>query len=186
MGTRLDTDERRQQLLDLGLELFDRHSYESLSIETIASEAGISKGLLYHYFPGKRAFYVAVVESAASMLLERAAAASEEADQLPDTTPLERMVAGVDAYLDFAETYADSFRFVLRAKDEEVQPILQSVRRHFIDRLLEEGGNPLGAVGLIAFAEGVTLEWLDAPEAWKREDILALIVRVAAPALAPT
>ena len=183
MGTRLDTDERRQQLLDLGLELFDRHSYESLSIEAIASEAGISKGLLYHYFPGKRAFYVAVVESAAAMLLERAAAASEAADQLPDATPLERMVAGVDAYLDFAETYADSF--VLRAKDEEVQPILQSVRRHFIDRHLEEGGNPLGAVGLIAFAEAVSLEWLDAPEAQKREDILALIVRVAAPALMP-
>ncbi|MFK8003197.1 MAG: TetR/AcrR family transcriptional regulator [Polyangiales bacterium] len=185
MGTRLDTDERRQQLLKLGLELFDRHSYESLSIEAIASEAGISKGLLYHYFPGKRAFYVAVVESAASMLLERAAAASEQAEQLPNATPLELLVAGIDAYLDFAETYAFSFRFVLRAKDEEVQPILQSVRRHFVDQLLQDGGNPLGAVGLIAFAEAVTLDWLDAPEAWKREDILALIVRVAVPALMP-
>ena len=183
MATRLDTDERRQQLLELGLELFDRHSYESLSIETIAGEAGISKGLLYHYFPGKRAFYVAVVESAANVLL---AAASEPAASMPNAAPLERMLAGVNAYLDFAESHAFSFRFVLRAKDDEVQPILQNVRRHFIEGLVESGGTPLGAVGLIAFAEAVTLEWLDAPEAWKREDILALIVRVAAPALAPS
>ena len=182
MATRLDTDERRTQLLALGLELFDRHSYESLSIEAIASEAGISKGLLYHYFPGKRAFYVAVVESAANVLLT---AASEQTDNMPDATPHERLLAGAGAYLDFAESHAFSFRFVLRAKDEEVQPILQNVRRHFIDRLIEEGGNPIGAVGLIAFAEAITLEWLDAPGERKREDILGLIVRVAAPALMP-
>lgn len=186
MATRLDTDERKQQLLELGLELFDRHSYESLSIEAIAKEAGISKGLLYHYFPGKRAFYVAVVESAANMLLQQATAAGEQADKRPNATPLESMVAGVDAYLDFAESHAFSFRFVLRnAADQEMQPILHNVRRHFIDQLLEEGGNPLGAVGLIAFAEAVTLEWLDAPELRKREEVLALIVQVAVPALTP-
>ena len=181
MVIRLDTDERRTQLLALGIKLFDQHSYESLSIEAIASEAGISKGLLYHYFPGKRAFYVAVVERAANVLL---AAATQQVYNMPDATPHERMLAGVGAYLDFAESHAFSFRFVLRAKDDEVQPIVQHVRRHFIDSLIEEGGNPLGAVGLIAFAEAITLEWLDAPGEREREDILDLIVRVAVAALA--
>ena len=186
MASRLDTDERRQQLLALGLELFNQHSYESLSIEVIAREAGISKGLLYHYFPGKRAFYVAVVESAAQLLLEQAYAGIERARLQPDSTPLERITAGVDAYLSFAETHAFSFRFVLRnAKDDEVQPILQRVRKQFSDELLQEGGNPLGAVGLVAFAEFITLEWLDAPELHKRADVLRLIVRVAITALMP-
>ena len=59
--TRLQVDIRRQQLLELGLELFAHQTYDGLSIDEIAKRAGVSKGLLYHYFPSKRAFYVAAV-----------------------------------------------------------------------------------------------------------------------------
>ena len=55
--TRLDVDERRRRLLELGAELFSRHGYEELSMARIAREAGISKALLYHYFPSKQAYF---------------------------------------------------------------------------------------------------------------------------------
>ena len=59
---RLDVDERRRRLLELGADLFTRHSYAELSMAAIAREAGISKALLYHYFPSKQAFFVATLE----------------------------------------------------------------------------------------------------------------------------
>src|SRR5262249_47381912 len=61
---RLDVDARRAQLVDLGLTEFGTRTYDEVSIDRIAQMAGISKGLLYHYFPTKRAFYVACVREA--------------------------------------------------------------------------------------------------------------------------
>ena len=69
--TRLDVDERRRQLLDLGAELFTRHAYDELSMAKIAREAGISKALLYHYFPSKQAYFAATLEQAAAELAAR-------------------------------------------------------------------------------------------------------------------
>src|SRR4051812_45882941 len=66
---RLDVDERRAQLLSLGLERFSERSYDEVSIDDLARAAGISKGLLYHYFPTKRDFYIAALAQAAEQLL---------------------------------------------------------------------------------------------------------------------
>ena len=66
---RFSVDERRAQLLELGLRLFGDRSYDDVSIDDIAREAGVSKGLLYHYFGSKRVFYAACVEHAAASLL---------------------------------------------------------------------------------------------------------------------
>ena len=58
---RLDVDERRRQLLERGAELFTSHRYDELSMSRIAAEVGISKSLLYHYFPSKQAFFEATL-----------------------------------------------------------------------------------------------------------------------------
>src|SRR6266480_4589396 len=59
--TRLDIDVRRQQLVEIGSELFAKRPYDEVWVEEIAAAAGVSRGLLYHYFPTKRDFFVAVV-----------------------------------------------------------------------------------------------------------------------------
>src|SRR3979490_1877901 len=66
MGTpgRFSVEERARSLLELGLELFSSRPYDDISIEEIARTAGMSKGLLYHYFPSKRDFYVACLRAA--------------------------------------------------------------------------------------------------------------------------
>ena len=66
--TRLKVDDRRRQLLELGAGLFARHAYDELSMAAIAREAGISKGLLYHYFPSKSDYFQATVAAAAEEL----------------------------------------------------------------------------------------------------------------------
>jgi AcrR family transcriptional regulator len=69
--TRLEVEQRRAQLLTLGQELFSSSTYDELSIDDIARAAGISKGLLYHYFPSKRDYYVATIRVAAGELLHQ-------------------------------------------------------------------------------------------------------------------
>src|ERR671932_127072 len=69
--TRLDVDERRRRLLALGADLFTQHAYDELSMARIAKHAGISKALLYHYFPSKEAYFVATLEEKAAELQER-------------------------------------------------------------------------------------------------------------------
>ena len=70
--TRLDVDERRRRLLELGRQLFATHSYGELSMADIARAAGISKALLYHYFPSKQEYFQATLATAAIHHLVRA------------------------------------------------------------------------------------------------------------------
>src|ERR1700712_3807773 len=65
---RMSPDSRREQLIELGVRLLATRSLDDLSIETLADEAGISRGLLYHYFGGKQEFHTAVVRRAADDL----------------------------------------------------------------------------------------------------------------------
>jgi AcrR family transcriptional regulator len=88
---RLDVDERRAQLLEVGTELFSKHSFEELSMARIAREAGISKALLYHYFPSKEEFFKAAVAEAAAELAMRTA----PDESLP---PLEQVRASTRAF----------------------------------------------------------------------------------------
>ncbi|MCA1690460.1 MAG: TetR/AcrR family transcriptional regulator, partial [Actinobacteria bacterium] len=57
--TRLQIDERRRQLLDAGAALFAERAYEEISMREIAGAAGVSKALLYHYFPSKTDLFTA-------------------------------------------------------------------------------------------------------------------------------
>src|SRR5215218_10726736 len=96
---RLHSDERREQLVARATELFATHGYEELSMAKIAREAGISKALLYHYFPSKSEYFRATVSAEAERL-----AALTEPD--PDLPPLEALTASLDAYLGWIEENA--------------------------------------------------------------------------------
>ena len=86
---------------------FARHAYDELSIDDIAQAAGISKGLLYHYFSSKREFYAATVRSAAELLLLRTDP-GEGADP-------EALLVALDAYLSFAEEHASAYVALMRS-----------------------------------------------------------------------
>ena len=70
---RLSTEERREQLLAVGARLFSESPYDDVWIEQVAEIAGVSRGLLYHYFPTKRDFFAAVVERESERMLRMTA-----------------------------------------------------------------------------------------------------------------
>ena len=71
--SRLDPAQRREQILDAASVLFAERAYDEVSIEDIAGAAGVTRGLVHHYFGGRNDVYIA--------LLERLGAQREE--QLP-------------------------------------------------------------------------------------------------------
>jgi len=168
---RLGVDERRAQLLALGLELFADRAYDEVSIDDIASAAGVSKGLLYHYFGGKRAFYVACVEAAADELFERT-----EADlTLPE--PM-RVMSGIEAYFDYAEENRTAYVALMRSgigNDPEVADVVERTRMRIVHRALEGMGldepRPVFRAAIRAWigsVEAGCLDWLlhgDVPRA---------------------
>ena len=185
---RLQVDERRSQLLELGLQLFAEHSYDELGIDDIARAAGISKGLLYHYFPSKRDYYVEVVRRAAGLLLERTEVAAVDVSA-------ESLHHGLDAYLDFVEQHARSYVALVRGgvgSDPEVVQLLEDTRRTIAERILsklssDEPSALLRAAlrGWIGMVEAASLDWLerrDLPRAQLRELLAQMLLAALAAA----
>src|SRR5574338_593948 len=67
---RLSPEDRRAELLALGAEVFGKRPYDEVRIDEIAERAGVSRALMYHYFPDKRAFFAAVVRAEGERLFE--------------------------------------------------------------------------------------------------------------------
>jgi AcrR family transcriptional regulator len=162
--TRLEVDERRRRLLALGAELFARHSYHELSMSRIAREAGISKALLYHYFPSKQAYFAATLEQAATEL-------AEVTQPDPALPPIEQIARSLDAYLQWVERHADAYAKLIRSVGAvpEVRELVERVRDATADRILA-GIAPAGPAapalraavrGWLWFMDGAVLDWLD-------------------------
>ena len=132
--TRLSPQERRNQLLDLGVRLFSTRSLDQLSIDLLAEEAGISRGLLYHYFGNKHDFHEAVVRRAADDLIAQTAPPAEG-------DPLERLLASVTAYVDYVlANYQGYVSLVRAAVGRQRDPARRSTRRHA--RCCPNGSSP--------------------------------------------
>jgi AcrR family transcriptional regulator len=128
----LSQDARRTQLLELGLSLFGARSYEDISIEELAQQAGISKGLMYHYFGSKRAFYTEVVRLAATRLLE-----TVEPD--PGLSGPDNIRRGLTAYFAFVEEHAEPYLALMHGglgMDDLVHNILEESRQSIVSHIL--------------------------------------------------
>jgi AcrR family transcriptional regulator len=162
--TRLDVDERRRQLLELGADLFTRFAYDELSMSRIAREAGISKALLYHYFPSKEAYFAATLEKAAAELEERT-----RPD--PSLEPIEQLSGSLDAYLGWVEEYEDSYSKMIQSAGAvpEVRMMLDRVRGDTAQRIVDgiSGDKPATPVlrtavtGWLWFMDGAILDWVE-------------------------
>ena len=161
---RLDVDERRRRLLEQGAELFSRHAYADLSMAAIAREAGISKALLYHYFPSKQAFFVATLEQQAAELAARV----DDVD--PALPPPAQLAAALDAFLGWVEEHAEGYGKLLvgAATHPEVRELVEGVRQQTAERILAgiapDPAPPAvrAAVhGWLWFMDGVLADWLE-------------------------
>jgi AcrR family transcriptional regulator len=186
---RLAPDERRSQLLDLGVRLLATRSLDELSIDLLAEEAGISRGLLYHYFGNKHAFHEAVVRRAADDLIAQTAPPTEG-------EPLERLLISVTAYVDYVVANHAGYLSLIKGAaggNDSLREIYEEARAALTDRIFREdargeilpdtAGTRLIVRGWAAMTEELVLTWVLDPDGVTREQLLKVIA-TSLPALA--
>ncbi|MBF6337224.1 TetR/AcrR family transcriptional regulator [Nocardia abscessus] len=179
--TRLSPDERREQLITLGAKMLGERSIEDISVSEIAAQAGISRGLLFHYFPTKQDFQLAIVRHANAELLERVA---------PDRSLglFEMLRDSIERYIGYVTENRTSYLALLRGPTSvspELAPLVDQTRDAIIGIILAETPVPvsesdhprlmLAMRGWIAFVEESTLTWLRT-EPVSREQLVELLV----------
>jgi AcrR family transcriptional regulator len=183
---RLAADARRAQLIALGVEMLTSRTLDELSVEDIAAQAGISRGLLFHYFASKQEFHLEVARAAAQELLRRTAPD-------PALPPVAALRAGLEAFADYVAENPDNYKSLVRGAasgDTDMRAIFDDTRAVLARRIVDIVGGlgfPLGlraelAVhGWVAFAEECVIRWIDT-QAVERDAVLDLLTK-ALPAL---
>jgi AcrR family transcriptional regulator len=160
---RLHVDERRSQLLRAGAILFTDHAYEQITMAQIAQVAGVSKPLLYHYFPSKiDLFKAAVVEHA------------DELSQLLKTrsgdTPAEQLMHVLDAYLEWIERHERAWTKLIQSTTlPEARQLIDEFRSRTLVELaqgLTGDPEPKPALrtalhGWLGYIDAAILDWTE-------------------------
>ncbi len=189
--SRLSPDQRRHQLLDLGVRMLATRSLDELSIDLFAEEAGVSRGLLYHYFGNKHAFHEAVVRRAADDLIAQTAPPV-------DGDPVRRLTVSMTAYLTYVEDNFEGYLSLVKGAaggNETMRAIYDEARSALTDRIFREDAQAqiipdtpatrLVVRGWAAMAEELVLSWVQEPGEVTRDELLAIMV-ASLPALVAT
>lgn len=180
VGPRLEPDARRAHLLAVGTAVFGSKAYDEVQIDQIAQQAGVSRGLLYHYFPSKRAFFAAIVQLGYDEIL-----AVTRPD--PALSPAAQLQAGLEAYFDYVQSHPHMYRAIFRSAaslEASVQQVVNSNLDQQARRILKAMGGPSGqpSLGLLAirawlaFLIQVVLDWLDQGAKADRQQLIAVCV----------
>ncbi|MFD4367864.1 TetR/AcrR family transcriptional regulator [Rhodococcus sp. NPDC058521] len=191
---RLDPAMRRAQLISLGVKMLADRPLEQISVEEIADQAGVSRGLLFHYFASKHDFHVEIVrENSHEMLKKTAPRELRDGDVSADS--LIDVLRGVIAsYVDYVSQNRSTYVSLLRGTasgDPDMRAVFEETRTVMADRVLiylpgigveRTPQLELAVRGWIAFVEEATISWLRDPVI-SREDLVDMNVR-ALPSLA--
>jgi AcrR family transcriptional regulator len=183
---RLTPDQRRSQLLDVGGHEFATRAYEDVHMADVATRAGVSRGLVYRYFPAKRDLFAAIYQRASDRLLDSAKLTGDQ----PVT---EQVLAGLDAHFDF---FAANARTVLVANrgalagDPGIQAIISdelgTIRQRMLDAIgLQDHQRELASAALagwLSFVRTVCVEWL-AHQSISRDELRDMCLRTLVTAL---
>lgn len=184
--TRLTPQARRAQLIALGVEMLATRTLDELSVEDLAASAGISRGLLFHYFASKQEFHLEVARAAAAELLAR----TEPDPQLP---PLDALRTALDAFIGYVQENPDSYKSLVRGAasgDADLRAIFDQTRSTMAGRVIGvladhgvalEPRAQLAVHGWIAFAEECVVRSIEG-ELTDRAGLLDLLTN-ALPAL---
>ncbi|EGD56662.1 TetR/AcrR family transcriptional regulator [Gordonia neofelifaecis] len=167
--TRLSPAARRRQLIDLGVELARDRPLELVTMEAVAEAAGVSKGLIFHYFESKADFHLCVITEQAEEMLARTA----PRDDIGDT--IEMLQASITAYVDYVADNGRGFVGVIRgaaSADAAIRAVADRTRAAMTERILSRAPSigiertpaiELAVAGWIAFVEESLVRWIDDP-----------------------
>ena len=171
---------RRAELIAIGRKLFADTSYDALSMDDIAKQAHVAKGLIYYYFQSKRGYYLAIIHDSVADLINFAASGLE-------LEQLDRVHRTMESYLRWAEHNQAAYRTIVSGGvgfDTEVQAIRDGVREAIVATIADGAYGrtdiaPIARMGLFAWVcsvEGATLDWIDRP-ALTREQMRELLTK---------
>ena len=156
--------ERRRQLLEVARKVFGRRGYHTVTMDSVAKEAGVTKPILYDHFPSKRELYLALLEADLSNLQKRLDEGLENS-----RGNRERIRASFQTYFDFVDEHAEGFRLLMQEAvggDRHFQDLVFKFRDEVLGKVTEvliresKGNLDRGqaqdvALGLIGMAETV-------------------------------
>jgi len=126
-------DERREQILANALVLFAKKGFAATKITDISAAAGISQGLVYHYYASKDEIFVELIRNAVDIMN----AAAVELERLP-MSPLEKIRLAIEKLLQGLEKGENAFNYLLinqaaisEAIPEEASKIVQEQRLRY-------------------------------------------------------
>ncbi|MFF3499181.1 TetR/AcrR family transcriptional regulator [Streptomyces sp. NPDC003247] len=163
---RLSVEERRSQLLDAALSLFAHRAPEDVSLDDVAEAAGVSRPLVYRYFPGgKQQLYEAALRSAAEVL-------QHCFDEPQDGPLLPRLARALDRYLTFVDQHDAGFSALLQGgsvvETSRTTALVDGVRRAAAEHIYNHLGVAAPGPRLrmtvrmwITAVEAASLIWLD-------------------------
>ena len=162
--TRLGPDERRRQLLGIGLRMLVDKPIQDLSLDAVAQEAGISRSLLFHYFPTKTDYYDAVVGAAVRRVLRNIS---------PDpgveaAIALRHFVERFYAQIDRRRTFYLALVFgngSISLGSEGVESLRMTAARRVVEELEYDEALLPAVHGWMAYVEDRALQWSGQPRA---------------------
>jgi AcrR family transcriptional regulator len=173
---RLSAVERRRQLLGIGLAKIMEKPIQDLAMDEIAAEAGISRGLLFHYFPTKTDFYLECIAAAGRRILRNTR--PDEAD--PGEEQLRTMVLRMVEQIDRRRSFYLTLVHGSGVADPRVTDVYESVRSVSTQRVLAALGPEAGSLrGVVhawwAYVEDRALTWSGLPPDEREESIDELV-----------
>ncbi|MCE5288760.1 MAG: TetR/AcrR family transcriptional regulator [Nocardiaceae bacterium] len=176
-GTRKTADDRRRELINIGLRLLVDRPIHELAIDEVAKQAGISRGLLFHYFPTKGDYYAAVVEAATRRILNQTKVPSEGDER----TKLTAVVGGLVRFI--RRRRANYVALVRGAAGGDVRNVelFDALRGELTERVLAAAGvvgpdprTKLLTRGWLAMAEEMAISSVESQIS--AEDLIELLV----------
>jgi AcrR family transcriptional regulator len=161
--TRLSPEERRKQLVAIGVQALADRPLDEVTIEFLAAQAGVSRGLVFYYFSSKTGLHHELVRAARDSLMRAT-------EPKPELAPAERLHDTLERFVTFAREHRQTFFSLVRGAasgDENVREIVEEVRSAQAERLSdmfrELGVEPTPRLGLalrawVALAEQALID----------------------------
>ena len=124
MSTRLPAAARREQLLNVALEVFARQGFHGTAMNDVAEAAGVTKPVLYQHFQSKRQLYLALLDEVGQRLRQTIEEAGSDTGG-----PRAQVEAGFRAYFRWVKDDRDSFLLLFGSGARRDEEFAEAVRR---------------------------------------------------------
>lgn len=180
---RMPAAERRQQLLDIALRVFARDGYHETSMTALATEAGVTKPVLYQHFASKHNLVVEVLNRVGDRLHGSIVAAVR-----PEETPRKRVEAGFRAFFRFFDEEPDAFAVLYESKlgaEPEFRGEARRIEAAFAETVARSIPNTgredalAMASGVNGLSEGMIRHWMAQGRGRSGDEMAALAARLA-------